>query len=159
MKKTFQCITEFELGPEASALMTCERMEEMVREVVLAAACCALLEKEICPGRENSSAWESINLHASLPPASMKTIQRRAQKGDRMAVLVDDVENILRIVAVQGYLRCAEPSQGAADYTRSWSSWLGQHFPDMPGALVFGHDWNPIFIFTNGRAPPDTMAE
>jgi hypothetical protein len=66
MTKTLGCIAEFELGSEASALMTCEQMEEMVREVVLAAACCALLAEEINPGRENSSAWELIDLETVI---------------------------------------------------------------------------------------------
>lgn len=70
-----------------------------------------------------------------------------------MVVILPDTKAGLHFLESQGYEHCAISSLGSIALIHAWEMWLAQHFPDAHGALVFGHDYEPVFIFERVEPP------
>lgn len=145
----FKCIAELDLGPQAASSYTVDTMHTMLREVLAAGEFSVVLNKEIVAGNENLAVWERVDTKHNLRPSELMKLGRLAQKGNRLAVFLLDIGKMLLIIESSGYVRCAQTSLGAEAFVDGWAAFLDQHFPDVKGALVFGHDWEPLYIFEN----------
>ncbi|MGA0588387.1 hypothetical protein ACO2Q2_14860 [Dyella sp. KRB-257] len=110
-----------------------------------------LLRGEVTSVDENPRVSERIDLKHGIATNAMVKFGKQAQAGYRMAVVLPDADAGLRFLESRGYERCATSSPGSAEVIRGWEAWLEQHLPDAKSALVFGHDYEPAFIFERSR--------
>lgn len=146
---TFKCIAELDLGPEASASFTTDAMDEMVKEILNFGEFCVVLKNEMVIGDVNSMGWESVQTDQNLNPRELMRLQKLAQRGNRLAVALVDLEKVIFAIESSGYIRSGETALDIDPFLTAWGAWFEQHCPDIGGALVFGHDWEPIYIFKN----------
>lgn len=151
MTDMFKCLAELDVGQQAAATSTASTMQEMLREVLAEAESYVVLKDEIVTDKGNSSGWKQVGIKQNLSHGELTELERRARKGYRLAVLLINAGKVLHALESRGYERCKQTSLGSISLVGGWTTWLNQHFPDVQGALVFGHDLDPIFVFENSK--------
>ena len=147
MTTTFIGIAELDLGKEVSATVTPEFYQGLLSEVLTMGDSVVLLREEIVSDSDKPPVAERIDLKHGIAANTMVKLGKLAQAGYRMAVVLPSAKDGLRFLESRGYEHCATPSSGSAALVRGWETWLEQHLPDTKSALVFGHDFEPAFVF------------
>lgn len=140
-------IAELDLGEKASKTVTAAFYRELLDQLLLVADFVALFQKEPTTPDLIPSEWKRVETGCGLPPATLAKIRKYAQAGYRMAILLSSGDKALHLLEARGYKRCESFSPGSEPVVRGWESWLELHAPDSPAALVFGHDFEPAFVF------------
>lgn len=146
MASEFKCIAELDLGKDVSATVTTEFYHELLNEVLVIGDSVVLLRGEITSAC-GKPPIERIDVKQSVPTGSLSKFGKHARAGYRMAVVLSNAEAGIRLLESRGYERCATPTSRSAAIAKSWGAWLGQNLSDANGVLVFGHDYEPAFIF------------
>lgn len=147
MTTAFMGIAELEIGKEVSATVTPEFYQGLLNEVLTMGDSLVILSEEIVSDGGNPPVAERIDLKHCIATDAMVKLGKQARSGYRMAVVLPSARDGIRLLESWGYERCATPSSGSAALMRGWEAWLAQHLPDAKGALVFGHDYEPAFVF------------
>lgn len=147
MVTAFKSTAELDLGKDVSATVTTEFYRELLNDVLAMGDSVMLLAGEITSYSENPPASERIHVRQDIPAGSLMKLEKHARAGYCMAVVLSNAEAGLRFLELRGYERCATTTLGSAATIKGWEAWLGRHLPDANGALVFGHDYEPVFIF------------
>jgi hypothetical protein len=149
MTVTFRCAAELDLGQQASVEVTSEFYRELLNEVLEAGDSVVLLRGEITSDCASPPISDRINVKQGAFGNTLVKLGRRAQAGYRMAVILSNAGAGLRILESRGYERCAFSSPESLAVIQGWIAWLGRNIPEVQGALIFGHDYSPVFIFEN----------
>lgn len=147
MTMAFECIAELDLGPAASAVVTAEFYRELFNEAVAAGEFVVLLSDEIASDSKCPPMSKRVDFKRGISSDELAKLGKQAQSGYRMAVVLSNAERGLRVLESRGYERCTITSPGSAAAIRGWTAWMSQYVPEVQGALVFGHDYEPAFIF------------
>lgn len=158
MNTLFNCVAELDIGQEASAAVTSQYYQELFYEVLAVGNYVILLGNEITSLRDSPPPIERIDVREHVSNNVLARLSKQAQKGFRMAVVMPDARMVIKILESRGYIRCTNTSSGSAMATQGWIAWLEQYAPDAQGVLVFGHDYEPAFVFEKivAKEPVDT---
>lgn len=147
MSVAFECIAELDLGQSASASITADAYREIFQETLTAADFVVFLESEITSNGACPLISQQIDVKQGVSSDELFSLAKQARSGYRMAVVLSSAERGLRLLESRGYERSEMTSTGSAAVIRGWTGWLDRHLPEEQAALVFGHDYEPVFIF------------
>jgi hypothetical protein len=147
MTTKFNGIAELDLGKEVSATVTPEFYQGLLSDVLTMGDSVVILREEVLSDSESPEVAERIELKHGITANEMVKLGKLAQAGYRMAFVLPNAKDGLRFLESRGYERCTTPSSGLAAFLRGWEMWLEQHLPDVNSVLVFGHDFEPAFVF------------
>lgn len=147
MTTIIKCISELDIGPEASAAITEEHFKELLDEVLRSGLYVLLLKREIAFQGDNSPPSERIDIEHGGHRDLSARLFRQARNGFRMAVVLSDAKTVLRVLESRGYERTMLTSPGSQAIIQNWIAWLEQFLFEGIGVLVFGHDYEPAFVF------------
>lgn len=63
------------------------------------------------------------------------------------AITLNNTEQAISFLKSIGYKNHDKSIVKQNDFSATWEAWLSQNLPNANGVLVFGHDFEPIFIF------------
>lgn len=143
----FECIAELDLGQSASVSITADAYREIFKETLAAADFVVLLESEITSDLACPLVSQRIDLKQGVSNRELYSLAKQARTGYRMAFVVSSAESVLRLLESRGYERSETTTRGSAAVIHGWTGWLDRHVPGEQAALVFGHDYEPVFVF------------
>lgn len=143
----FRAIAELDLGKKASASVTKDFYRELLSESLIMADFVVILTEEITSVHGSPRVSDRIDVRQGVPNDASAMLEKCARSGYRVALVLSDAGAALSFFESKGYERCVTTSPGSAGVIQGWETWLDGHMPDTHGALVFGHDFDPIFIF------------
>lgn len=140
-------VAELDIGVATSAIVTDAFYRELLRETLDAGLQVLLLRREVAFTGDGAPPSERVDLKQGSRTCKFAKLYKRARKGFRMAIALPDFETGIKILTSKGYQYAAYRSTGSSTIIRNWSTWLVKHSGGEGAVLVFGHDFEPAFVY------------
>ena len=149
MPTSVELTAELDLGMEATNEVTSESYRKLIRDLLACGFRYALiLAKDVTePFAKEGVGRVTQNEGDNEGEDFLKQILKEAQRGFRLILVFDSPSDVLCMLESHGYAMCSESTAFSKTLIKNCKAVLAHHIPESSGALVFGHDYDPAFIF------------
>lgn len=138
--------TEFELRPESAQNATEATFQDLLRGICRLGAVYVLVLDRPIPLRRPLNGLPAVSKVEQLGESGWAGLVSAVRRGFATAIVVEG-QNPALLLEVSGYARARKRTAASEHVEQNWGTVLNDRLSERQRAVVFGHDWDPVFVF------------